>query len=205
MRRAMTLLAAIAILGSIEAGRTEAAFIITISQVGSDVLATGSGTITTNGLTPVVTINISLGIGPSTSLVTIGPSGTPVASIYNAFFSGPSNFGTGGITRPTSGTGGIGGFSFMDSQLAVSANYSSGSPILNSTSIFANSTFVSLGITQGAYVYSYAATRGGPTIDTFTLLIGNAAVPEPSSLALCGIAGAVGIGVTRNRRRRSLA
>ena len=41
----------------------------------------------------------------------------------------------------------------------------------------------------------------GHALNPATYLVPQASVPEPSSLALCGVAGAIGLGVARARRR----
>lgn len=53
--------------------------------------------------------------------------------------------------------------------------------------------------------YSVRATGSNNQVQSFsrnyTITVNGAAVPEPSSLALCGVAGALGLGLNRARRR----
>jgi hypothetical protein len=49
--------------------------------------------------------------------------------------------------------------------VAVPRDYVSGAPLGTSTATFANATFMSLGLTPGAYVWRWGS---GPTADTFT-------------------------------------
>jgi choice-of-anchor C domain-containing protein len=46
---------------------------------------------------------------------------------------------------------------------------------------------------------SLNATAFGPALDNVSVSV----IPEPSSLALCGIAGAIGVAVARGRRKRA--
>jgi hypothetical protein len=69
--------------------------------------------------------------------------------------------------------------------LVVPSGYVSGS-LLSDTATYINQTFASLGAIPGTYLWTWGS---GASDDTFTLQIGPvAAVPEPSSLLLLGIA-----------------
>lgn len=185
---------------ALAAGRAEAAFTITFSQIGNDVVAVGVGSITTSGLILHSSGNISLGVDPYTGFANTGPAGVIQGSLYSAYFSRPYRFGTANnIVSSTSGTGGIGGLSAQEGLLVVATDYMSGTPILGSSSTFANQTFASLGLVQGTYFISYSATQTSSTIDSFTIQVGPASVPEPTSLAMVGL-GLAGLSVVARRQ-----
>ncbi len=107
-------------------------------------------------------------------------------------FTGPSAFGTGeDEVFATSSIGDLVGINGGNRQLAVPSDYVSGAPLLDSA-IWTGSSFTSLGITPGTYVYSWGS---GPTASTFTIIAESTAVPEPApsfvlvlgivALALC--------------------
>ena len=105
---------------------------------------------------------------------------------------GPTSFGIGRFTQASSGTGELVGVSATTPPpgmriLVVPAGYISGTA-LSEDSTWNNQTFGDLGVTPGTYVWTWGS---GSTADSFTLIIGAAAVPEPSSLLLLG----VGLGV----------
>jgi len=90
----------------------QAGYIVTLKQVGSNVVANGSGPINLTGLTSsdrglILTATINANIG----LIITGP----FASFADGFsgITGPTSFGSGGSSFPNSGSGdmvGISGF-----------------------------------------------------------------------------------------------
>jgi hypothetical protein len=186
-------------------GRAHAGIIMTLSETGGNVVLSGSGTANLAGLTFNNQNQIFSTVVPNGSAFATGPAG-PVGPVdeYRTV-TGPTSFGQGGFTAATSGTGdrfGIDELVFnqvLTLVLIVPRNYASGST-LNGSGTYVGSTFASLGATPGTYLYTWGT---GANADSLTLQIGTAAVPEPSSLALCGIAGAIGLTVARVRRKRS--
>ena len=83
--------------------------------------------------------------------------------------------------------------------LLVSPGYVSGTPLIEGSS-YIDSTFASLGMTPGTYVWSWGS---GDHADTFTIKIGSVSesVPEPSTWAmmLIGLAG-LAYAAARNKR-----
>jgi hypothetical protein len=67
--------------------------------------------------------------------------------------------------------------------LGVPQGYVSGNP-LSDTATWDSTTFASLGVTPGTYVWSW----GTGANQNFTLQIGPAAAPEPGTLTLLGAA-----------------
>ena len=150
----------------------QAGYILTLQQVGPNVVATGSGAIDLTGLTFVGTGNAGASIDPS-----YGRVQTPAGLIdaYSGII-GPSSFGPGGNTEPNSGSGIVAGIDNGGSVLVVAAGYISDSPLSN-TSTCNNATLQSLGATLGTYEWTW----GTGADQNFTLMIG--AVPEPSTWA----------------------
>jgi hypothetical protein len=180
-------------LGLAEAPKANAAFIMTLEQVGPNVVATGSGSFDLADLTRVGTNVVpELSVDPSARFIITGLGN---GDAYGAT-SGPSSFGSGNSTAESSESGGVVGLGVGD-LLGVPTGYVSGA-VFTSGATWDNTTLAALGVTDGSYVWTWGA---GPDADSFTLQIGPAStgVPEPASLALLG-AGVVGLGMIRRRR-----
>jgi len=175
----------------------EAAYVVSIEQVGSDVVGTGSGSIDFDALALYGDELDSSLIAASGGALIIGPT-TPTDDAYYSGVAGPAiAFGTGGEFFADSGAGaivGLGTFNLTSGGVvAVPLDYVSGAALGTSTATFAGATIASLGLTPGSYVWSWGS---GATADTFTLDIVagagvGAAVPEPATWAtmLLGLAG----------------
>jgi PEP-CTERM motif len=207
-------LGAVMLIGSgLYAPPAQAGYVVTLEQVGSNVVATGSGTIDLTGLTSDGNADLAsaeivpdsdVGIiqtGPTTGADS--PATIPV-TVYTGF-TGPFSFGPGrggGGTLASSGSGDTvaiaGG---VDKLLELPQGYVSGSP-LSDTSTYDAETLASLGATPGTYVWTWGSAAAD---DTFTLQIGPAVpvVPEPSSFALLGgglgLLGLISVGTFRRR------
>jgi len=188
-------LALSAIPRSAHASFVESNFVVTFAQDGPNVVATGSGAIDLTGLTYAFTTGVVIGVVPSIAALSIGPGAS--VDLYTGF-TGPSSFGSGGTTIASSGSGDQ---TYIDSTfyLGVPAGYTSGSP-LSDTMTFDNATLASLGLTPGAYVYSW-----GEVDPSFTIQV--AATPLPAALPLfAGGLGAIGLlGWRRKRKNAALA
>ena len=158
-------------------GRAQADFIVTLVEVGPNVVATGSGAINLSGLTVLGIGGGQAFVPPGSGGLSIGPTDFVSADSYLGL-TGPASFGTGsGGMLASSGSGDrviIGGNS---SSLLVPLNYASNGPLF-STSTWNNVTLNSLNLTPGTYLWSWGT---GPN-QTFTLQVG--AVPEPATLFL---------------------
>ena len=183
----------------VAATKAQATFVATMTQTGSNVVLSGSGTINTAGFVSpgyAVTGGPPGVIAPTTGFM-IGVSTVQYVDYYSPF-TGPSRFGTGSATNASSGSGDRVGLrtDAGNAGIAVPIGYTSGS-FLSSSSTYAGATFASLGVTQGSYVWTWGS---GQNADSFTLNITNALpAPEPATLVLFGTSLAA-LGWIRRRR-----
>jgi len=172
--------------------RALAAFVFTLSEVGSDVLVSGSGTLDLTALT----------IGSSSTrqavmLPAFGylASGSTSLALDFSGVSGPVNFGSGLSNAATITSGDIVAIYGIDEdRIFVPVGYAFGTPLSNN-STYANSTFSSLGLVPGQYVYTWGT---GSSADSLTVII----VPEPSTWALLTFVGGAFLGCKRLLGRR---
>ena len=153
------------------------AFTIALEQVGSNVVATGTGAINLTGLTPAGGAAIGGGgIEASTGQIITGSPGS--ATAYTGL-NGPTSFGSGGLFNASTSSGDIVGRfpTQFGGPLFVPVLYTSGDPLTNSMT-FNNATFGSLGVTPGTYVWTWGT---GLPNQNFTLIIGGAGLPDGSS------------------------
>src|SRR5262249_33941275 len=110
---------------------------------------------------------------------------------------GPTSFGSGGpIPITGTGSGDLVGLAGVSQALFTPVGYVFGNHLSN-TATFAGQSFASLGATPGTYVWTWGT---GADADNFTLQIGPAAAPEPTSLALLGV-GLAALGMALRTRR----
>jgi VPDSG-CTERM motif len=176
------------------------AYTVTLEQVGSNVVANGSGAINLTGLTffgsgvGVLTPGIVADFGT----IIMGPSAfVNVDSYYG--FTGPRSFGSGDtVFRPNTSSGDAFAFEapgpFLTGQITAPQGYVSGTALSDSMT-FNNATFASLGVTPGTYVWRWGAGAN----QNFTLHIGAAGVPDGgSTVSLLGCA-LLGLGALRRK------
>jgi len=178
--------------------RPAQAYTVTLEQVGSNVVATGSGAFNLRGLTlsNVIAINQRGFVRAFDATMLTGPSFTNGTVNFYSGLTGPTSFGSGSMFLADTGTGDFVGIA-LGEFLCVPLGYLFGAPLSDSMT-FNNATFASLGVTPGTYVWS----RGTGANQNFTLEI-PAAVPESgSSFGLLLLSFAVLFGASRSRSLR---
>src|SRR5271165_5364839 len=131
----------------------QAAYTVTLAQVGPNVIATGSGTIDLAGLNFVGGNTAPAQIEAHFGLIFTGPSSPEPVDNYTGI-TGPASFGSGTPPTPaSSGSGDLVGIN-LGHAVFVPAGYVSGSALLDS-STYDNQTFSSLGVTPGTYTWTW--------------------------------------------------
>ena len=171
------------------------AYTVTLEQIGSNVVANGSGAINLTGLSFLASGTQGGGIlQPPIGAITTGTTDSANVTIFSGF-SGPTSFGSGNGDIASSGSGDRVGIVGLFGQLSVPDGYVSGAALLSSAT-WNNATFASLGVTPGTYVWSWGT---GLPNQNFTLIIGGAGVPDGgSTVSLLGF-GLVGLAVLRRK------
>ena len=118
------MLALVSLLGLGITQSARANYMVMLEQVGSNVVATGSGAINLTDLTFQSHGTSGSGIDPINGILTVGILEN--THIYTGF-SGPTSFGSGGFLSASSGSGDIVGiFANSPSQIIVPQGYVSG-------------------------------------------------------------------------------
>jgi PEP-CTERM motif len=185
----------------------QAAYTLTVQQAGADVTATGTGSIDFDalGLYADDELGSSL-LEASGGAIIVGPT-TDTDDTFYSGIAGPIDFGPGDEFLADMGTGAIVGLGTFDEPsggvVAVPLNYVSGASLGTSTATWSNATIVTLGLTPGAYVWTWGS---GAMADSFTIDIvasgvsGVPAAPEPATWAMM-LLGLAGLSFLRARRR----
>jgi hypothetical protein len=171
-------------------------YVVTLEQVGSNVVATGSGEIDVTGLTfATVSSAEAATIAPSIGFIDTGPSAAIVEGYTG--FTGPASFGSGGQTLASSSSGDNVEIFVAEALLYVPLGYVSGNA-LSDTATYDLATFASLGLTPGIYIWTW----GTGADQSFTLDV--AATPLPAALPLFATGlGAMGLFGWRRKRKNT--
>jgi hypothetical protein len=155
---------------------------MTLLEVGGDVVLSGAGTMNLTSLTNVQPLFRDSNLVPSVSQFGCGLAGPgPFNSrLYTgSTFNSPANFGTGGQTLGSSGTGDFFGVAFavLSNQLFVPSGYTSGS-FISGTTTFNSTTLATIGATVGTYTWSWGS---GANASSIILQVGPSSVtPTPT-------------------------
>ena len=164
----------------------QAGYVVTLQQVGPDVVATGSGALNLfalpfSGLTKeILKTGLSPNgekIGAGTFIYTVTPSSVDV---YNLSPTGPASFGTNtNLTFASSGSGDLVGILLSPSVnfLVVPTGYVSDTA-LSDMAIYPATTFATLGVTPGTYEWTWGLGAN----ENFTLEILPGILPPTQSL-----------------------
>jgi hypothetical protein len=186
---------AIVIVSGLSLRPAQAGYIVTLKQVGSDVVATGSGAIDLTGLNFFNTSSGGLAsILPTLPQIITGPTSGTVDSYFGTL-SGPTSFGSGGFTFASSGSGdavGMSGVGGVQDFIIVPQAYLSGNA-LSDSSTYNNATFASLGITPGTYEWTW----GTGANQNFTLKVVTTVPDSGSTIGLVVMALIWLFGVSR--------
>jgi hypothetical protein len=202
--KVLGLIACMALLGSTLAANASP-YVVTLEEVGSNVVATGAGQLDLTGLS--ITMSSYQGEGglePDIGFVGVGGSFEYIVTYSVSAPSGPTNFGTGDLIRPSSSSGPLVGWQYNLGYLSVPTGYVSDALLSTSTATFDGQTFATLDITPGTYVWTW----GGGSCSTdqcFELEIGEIGqTPIPAALPLFAT-GLGGLGLFGWRKKRKNA
>jgi hypothetical protein len=174
----------------------QAAYIVTFSETGNDVTASGSGAIDLAGLTFITSGFTTPEVAPTFATEATGGAGD--VDEYSGA-TGPFSFGSGVFTSATTSAGDLVGVQALQGEpsgfIFVPMGYASGAP-LSDTATYAGQSFATLGLAPGVYRYNFGS---GTDADTFTVEVGTP-VPEPSTWAMMLI-GFAGLGLAAKGRR----
>lgn len=137
-------------------------FNLTITQVGNDVVWSGSGSFNLDALTSAGSNTIGGGYASNQAVWAVGPN-VPVDT-YSGTITYPTSFGTSsiGVTSSTGETFGIlpGGSGRL---LYVPSGYVSNT-VISGSSTYANTTIASAGLTPGTYTWSWGSGASSSTL-----------------------------------------
>src|SRR5215831_5949629 len=136
-------------------------FVVTLAQVGPDVVATGSGTIDLTGLTSFGSAFANNEMFPAHGIIGVGPSGTK--DQYSGE-TGPSNFGPGNPSFPSSFSGDSVSLEDFGLGIDVPQGYVSGAS-LSGSATFAGTMLANLGLTPGVYTWTWNSGANSFVID----------------------------------------
>jgi hypothetical protein len=162
-------------------------YVVTLEEVGSNVVATGTGSIDLTGLTLEESGTAIVSIQPnSPAIVTGQPGATSFDAYANATFSASvasAPFGSGGFAAANSGSGDLVGATKDFIVVPVGYGFISGSALSDSAT-YDNATFATLGLTPGVYTWTW----GSGADQSFTV---DVVSPVPGPIAGAGLPGLI--------------
>jgi hypothetical protein len=171
-----------------------------LQQVGSNVVATGSGAIDLTGLTFTDSgLQGGARVFPDAGVIITGSNTNANVDEYGGF-GGPLNFGTLSSTEANSGSGDRVGIAAASGSILVPQGYVSGTPLSDSAT-YSSQTFATLSVTPGTYEWTWGT---GPN-QNFTLVIPVAGVPDSGSTLGLFFLGLLGLVVASWLRSLRLA
>jgi hypothetical protein len=186
---------AIVIMCGLSVRTTQAGYIVTLQQVGSNVVATGSGAIDLTGLSSFGSAFASPEMYPAHGIMGTGPSGT--VDVYTGS-SGPASFGPGFGGFPSTTSGDSVFLEDFGLGIDVPQGYVSGTTLSSSATY--SGTLASLNVTPGTYTWTW----GTGANQNFTLDAVATGVPEPgSTFGLFLLSFAALLGASRFRSQQS--
>ena len=164
-------------------------YTVTLTQVGPNVVASGSGTIDLTGLTSFGSAFASPELYPAHGIIGTGPSGT--IDQYTGS-SGPSSFGPGFGGFPSTTSGDSVFLEDFGLGIDVPQGYVSGTGLSSSATY--SGTLASLGTTPGTYTWTWDSGA-----NSFVVEIPTTPTPEPGSFLLIGIGLLAGLWLARKQ------
>jgi len=189
------------ILTALFCGRSaNAKVIITLDQMGPNVVATSSGMVDLTDLKPRGQVRCSPTRFATCAAPEIDPSRaflvlSTLVDFYGSV-SGPTSFGSGGLEQASTLTGdgaGIRGIfnGIVVNEIIVPSGYVSDTPIFG-TATWDNTTIAALGADVGTFTWTWGT---GAHVDSLRLIV----TPEPGTLCLLGTS-AIGIAGMAGRK-----
>jgi hypothetical protein len=161
----------------------QAGYMVTLQQVGADVVATGRGPIDLTGLSIVGHgIPTDAEMEPQNGGIFTGQPA--LSDLYQGTISGPTHFGNapfGGLAIPNSASGDMVGIDRNPNVLVVPPGYVSGTA-LSDRATYSGKTLATLRVTPGTYVWTW----GTGANQNFTLKIGTAVSSRLSNISTRG-------------------
>jgi hypothetical protein len=190
-----------AVTASLFSARPAHGFTMTLEQVGSDVVANGSGAINLTGLSFVSLTESTSGIEADIGFISTAGPAFKLKDAYSGF-TGPTSFGSGGGFGPNTRSGDLVGIvgAAIPGILFVPDGYVSGHA-LSDRMTFSNATFASLGVTPGTYEWTWGT---GLPNQNFTLIIPQAGVGLPDGGSTVSLLGFALSGLAALRRKLAL-
>ena len=174
------------------------AYTVTLEQIGAHVVGTGSGALNFIDLNFDSFLHTNAQINPSGGTILTGLQDQVFAEdIYTGSITGPTSFGSGGLTNASSGSGFLVGINGALDQVFIPGGITPSQPLPGSAT-WNNATFASLGLTPGTYTWTWGT---GLPNQNYTLIIGGAGVPDGGSTV--SLLGCTLLGLAAFRRKLS--